>query len=89
MSALMTRMEEPLGEAVGHANETIEAFDALRPGNREKAPADLVVLTEELVADMVRVSGAAPAREAALAAVRDACIESAGKYFKLALQYAS
>jgi len=70
MSVIFSDMDQPLGQAIGHANETIEAFDALRPGHRQTAPQDLVVLTEELVADMVRVAGLEPDREAALAQVR-------------------
>ena len=51
MSVVFSDMDQPLGVAVGHANETIEAFAALRPDGRGKAPEDLVVLTEELVAE--------------------------------------
>ena len=65
-------MDQPLGVAVGHASETIEAFAAMRPGGRESAPADLVELTEDLVAEMVRVSGLESDRPAALARVREA-----------------
>jgi thymidine phosphorylase len=72
MAVIFSDMDQPLGRAVGHANETIEAFDALRPGRRTTAPADLVSLTEELVADMVRVAGLAPGHEAALGTVREA-----------------
>ena len=70
MSVIFSDMGQPLGKAVGHANETVEAFDALRPGHRATAPQDLVVLTEELTADMVRVAGLEPDRETALARVR-------------------
>ncbi|MFH2052393.1 MAG: thymidine phosphorylase [bacterium] len=70
MSVIFSDMDQPLGRAVGHACETLEALDALRPGGRERAPADLVVLTEELTADMVRVAGIAADRESALAIVR-------------------
>ncbi len=72
MSVIFSDMGQPLGKAIGHANETLEAFDALRPGNRQTAPQDLVVLTEELVADMVRVAGLQPTQDAALAHVREA-----------------
>ncbi len=72
MSVIFSDMDQPLGVAVGHANETLEALAALRPGGREAAPFDLVILTEELVADMVHVAGLAPDREGALAAVREA-----------------
>jgi pyrimidine-nucleoside phosphorylase len=72
MSVVFSDMDQPLGVAVGHANETIEAFAAMRPGARESAPADLVELTADLVAEMVRVSGLEPDRPAALARVREA-----------------
>ncbi|MBU2500122.1 thymidine phosphorylase, partial [bacterium] len=70
MSVIFSDMDQPLGRAVGHACETLEALDALRPGGRDRAPADLVLLTEELTADMVRVAGIAADRESALAIVR-------------------
>ncbi len=70
MSVIFSDMGQPLGKAVGHANETVEAFDALRPGNRQTAPQDLVTLTEELVADMVRIAGLKPDRESAVTLVR-------------------
>jgi pyrimidine-nucleoside phosphorylase len=71
MRVIFSDMSQPLGVAVGHANETIESLDALRPGGRSTAPQDLVVLTEELVADMLTVSGHVPDHEAALARVRE------------------
>jgi thymidine phosphorylase len=71
MSVIFSDMDQPLGRAIGHANETVEAFDALRPGHRQTAPADLVELTEELAADMVRVAGIRPDQAAALALVRE------------------
>jgi pyrimidine-nucleoside phosphorylase len=85
MSVIFSDMDQPLGKAVGHANETIEAFDALRPGNRHTAPQDLVELTEELVADMVRVSGMKTNHEEALAHVR-ACWDS-GAAFETMLKW--
>ncbi len=71
MSVVFSDMDQPLGRAIGHANETIEAFAALRPAGRDAAPADLVALTEDLVAEMVRVAGLEPDRHAALSRVRD------------------
>jgi pyrimidine-nucleoside phosphorylase len=85
MSVVFSDMAQPLGKAVGHANETVEAFAAVRPGGREKAPADLVTLTEDLVAEMVRVSGLEPDRQAALARVREAW--SSGKSFEYLLDW--
>jgi len=71
MSVVFSDMGQPLGQAIGHANETVEAFDALRPGNRVTAPQDLVSLTEELVAEMVAVAGVRDSRQEALALVRE------------------
>jgi pyrimidine-nucleoside phosphorylase len=72
MAVVFSDMDQPLGRAIGHANETLEAFAALRSGGRAAAPADLVQLTEELTADMVRVAGLEPTSEAALSRVRAA-----------------
>jgi pyrimidine-nucleoside phosphorylase/thymidine phosphorylase len=72
MAVVFSDMDQPLGRAIGHANETLEAFAALRSGGRADAPADLVQLTEELTADMVRVAGLESTGEAALARVREA-----------------
>lgn len=71
MSVVFSDMDQPLGVAIGHANETIEALAALRPGARRTAPQDLVALTGDLVAEMVRVAGVRPDREASLALVRE------------------
>jgi len=57
MAVLFTDMSQPLGVAVGHATEVVEALTALRPGGRERAPADLVAVTESLAAAMVARSG--------------------------------
>ncbi len=72
MSVVFSDMDQPLGRMIGHAHETIEAFAALRPGGRAAAPADLVALTEDLTAEMVRCAGLEPDRERALARVRAA-----------------
>ncbi len=72
MAVVFSDMDQPLGVAIGHANETLEAFAALRPGGRARAPQDLVELTEQLTADMVRVAGVEPTPAAALARVRAA-----------------
>jgi pyrimidine-nucleoside phosphorylase/thymidine phosphorylase len=63
-SALLTRMDEPLGEAIGNANETAEAFAVLGGGG----PADVVALTRALGAAMLRLAGIA--RDAADAGAR-------------------
>lgn len=72
MAVVFSDMDQPLGVAIGHANETLEAFAALRPGGRGRAPRDLVELTEQLTADMVRVAGLEATPEAALDRVRAA-----------------
>ena len=72
MAVIFSDMSQPLGVAVGHANETVEAFAALRPEGRDSAPSDLVQLTEDLVIQMVLTSGQAPDREQAAAVVRRA-----------------
>ena len=54
-SALLTRMDEPLGEAIGNANETAEAFAVLGGGG----PSDVLALTRALGVSMLRLSGLA------------------------------
>jgi pyrimidine-nucleoside phosphorylase len=49
MRALITRMDQPLGHAVGNAVEIAECVECLRGGG----PFDLVVLSVELAAEMV------------------------------------
>ncbi len=56
VAVVFSDMSQPLGVAVGHAVEAVEAFAALRPGGRRSAPADLVALTEDLVAEMLLLS---------------------------------
>ncbi len=72
VAVVFSDMSQPLGVAVGHAVEAVEAFAALRPGGRRSAPADLVALTEDLVAEMLLLARLDPTREAALARVRAA-----------------
>lgn len=55
VSALLTRMDVPLGRAVGNANETIEAFEVLHG----RGPADLVECTMALAVEMLRLGGVA------------------------------
>jgi pyrimidine-nucleoside phosphorylase len=70
-SALLTRMDEPLGEAIGNANETAEAFALLRG----EGPRDLAALTRALGSSMLLRAGMA--RDAADAAARlDAALDS-------------
>ncbi|HKW50138.1 MAG TPA: thymidine phosphorylase, partial [Candidatus Eisenbacteria bacterium] len=56
--ALLTDMEQPLGDAIGNANEVAEAFDMLRGG----APPDLTQLTRELGTAMLVLCGVARER---------------------------
>jgi pyrimidine-nucleoside phosphorylase len=64
--ALVTNMDEPLGVAVGNANETAEAVECLRG----RGPADMRELTLRLTAAMVLLSGLEKTYPAAYARVR-------------------
>jgi pyrimidine-nucleoside phosphorylase len=71
VAVLFTRMDEPLGEAVGNANEVVEAVQLLRGGG----PEDLRQVTLALAATMLQLGGVESQREAARrraeAALRD------------------
>jgi len=62
-SALLTRMDAPLGRAVGNAVEVEESVAALRGDG----PADLVEVTLALAAEMLRLAGLGADPAAALA----------------------
>jgi thymidine phosphorylase len=62
-SALLTRMDTPLGRAVGNAVEVEESVTALRG----HGPADLVAVTVALAAEMLRLAGVSADPAAALA----------------------
>jgi pyrimidine-nucleoside phosphorylase len=66
--AVLTRMEAPLGRAVGNALELIESLETLKG----RGPADVTELSETLASHMLVVSGVAPDEEAARARVREA-----------------
>ncbi len=62
-SALLTRMDAPLGHAVGNAVEVEEAMATLRG----QGPADLVAVTLALAAEMLQLAGISADAGAALA----------------------
>ena len=65
--ALITRMDAPLGRAVGNANEIIESIETLK-GN---GPADLEDLSVQLAGRMLVLSGVAADRPSAEHRIRD------------------
>src|SRR5579875_3676748 len=64
--ALITRMDQPLGRAVGNAVEVAESLACLRG----EGPDDLVDLSIELAAEMVIMAGLAPSIDEARALCR-------------------
>jgi pyrimidine-nucleoside phosphorylase/thymidine phosphorylase len=68
MRALITRMDQPLGRAVGNAIEVAECVACLRG----EGPADLMDLSVELAAEVVLMGE----RAASLDAARAACLET-------------
>jgi pyrimidine-nucleoside phosphorylase len=69
--ALLTDMDQPLGNAVGNALEVIECLETLRG----RGPKDLTSLCVELTARMLVVGGLSDTIEAARSLVR-ACLQS-------------
>jgi pyrimidine-nucleoside phosphorylase len=74
VSALLTRMDEPLGRAVGNALEVVEAVELLRGGG----PPDLREVTVALTAEMLVLGGAAEGGAAARARVERAIADGSG-----------
>ncbi len=67
--ALITRMEEPLGWAIGNALEVMESVEIL---NGRHGDGDLAQMSFRLAAEMLRLGGAAPDLSAAESKVRQA-----------------
>lgn len=71
ITAVLTRMDQPLGNTVGNALEVVEAIDCLKG----EGPADLMRVTFELVGEMLLLGGVCQSREQAQATLQSA-IES-------------
>jgi pyrimidine-nucleoside phosphorylase len=67
-SALLTRMDEPLGSMVGNSLEVIEAIECLKGSG----PEDIMEVTYALSAEMLLLGGLQSDRGEALAALRSA-----------------
>ena len=72
--AVLTRMDAPLGRAVGNAVEVIESIDTLRG----QGPRDLTELSVILAARMVLMAGRAASMDEAERRVREALASGAG-----------
>jgi pyrimidine-nucleoside phosphorylase len=72
--ALLTRMDAPLGRAVGNALEVVESIETLGG----QGPRDLTVLSVLLAARMVVMAGRAPSLDEAERQVRGALASGAG-----------
>ncbi|MDQ8206034.1 thymidine phosphorylase [Coraliomargarita sp. SDUM461003] len=67
-SALLTRMEQPLGRMIGNSLEVIEAIDCLRG----EGPEDLMEVTYALCAEMLMLGGIHSTVDDAMAALKAA-----------------
>ncbi|MFO0801530.1 MAG: thymidine phosphorylase [Gemmataceae bacterium] len=74
IATVITAMDAPLGQAVGNANEVIEAIETLKG----RGPADLTELSVLLAARMVKLAGTVRTDEEAEAKVRAALGSGAG-----------
>jgi pyrimidine-nucleoside phosphorylase len=72
--AIITRMDSPLGRAVGNGLEVVECLEVLKG----RGPADLVDLSVELAARMLVLGGVAGNRSEAQQKVHDAIASGAG-----------
>tara|TARA_B100001564_G_C20612363_1_gene658198 strand:+ start:140 stop:1477 length:1338 start_codon:yes stop_codon:yes gene_type:complete len=67
-SAILTRMDEPLGHMIGNSLEVIESIDCLKG----QGPADLMEVTYALCAEMLILGGIQSAQEGAMIALKGA-----------------
>ena len=67
-TALMTRMEQPLGYAIGNSLEVYEVIDCLKG----EGPADLMEVTNSLVAEMLLLGGICKSHEEATQPIENA-----------------
>ncbi len=67
MAAVLSNMDQPLGNAVGNALEVVEAIDTLRG----RGPADLIEQCLTLATQMLLVAGRAQTQEQALELLQD------------------
>ena len=67
-SAILTRMDEPLGHMIGNSLEVIESIDCLKG----QGPADLMEVTYALCAEMLILGGIQSAQEGAMIALKSA-----------------
>ncbi len=74
VAALITDMEQPLGQAVGNALEVVESIDTLKG----RGPKDLESLSLELTGWMLYLGGVTATLDAARARARDALDSGAG-----------
>ena len=72
--ALITRVDAPLGRAVGHASEVIESLETLKG----RGPKDLEMLSVMLAARMLVLAGIVSGRDEADARVRKALADGSG-----------
>mgnify|MGYP001349617323 FL=1 len=67
-SAILTRMDEPLGHMIGNSLEVIESIDCLKG----KGPSDLMEVTYALSAEMLILGGIESTQEGAMTALKGA-----------------
>jgi pyrimidine-nucleoside phosphorylase len=72
MVALITRMDEPLGCAVGNAVEVAECIECLKGKGGSGLASDLMILSIELAAEMVMLAGKAESLKQARSLCRQA-----------------